>query len=493
MPIVEEQPASTLKQQDNHFPYLHLTAALVVGLGLRLFFIDFRPFYSVDTKFYEELARNWLYHGVYGLYVDGHLIPVHMRAPGYPAFLAGVYAVFGQSRSAVMVFQAVLDLLTCLLTAQIAAQLAPVSSRARVATIALWMAVLCPFTANYTAAILTETLATFLTTAALLILVSIFTDPSMEIPLGALGRRRLLSCSARWLLAGFVGGLGALVRPETPLLLIATGLVLIVRWRRPANWSKLAVAGLWMLVGLLLPLATWAARNVRTLGRVEFVAPRYAESYGDYVPRGYFAWTGTWMLSFRDAYRVTWKLGNAPIIVEYLPDSAFDSDSERARVASLLARYNSTLKIPPLLDREFALLAQQRAAEHPLRTYIFIPLVRAWRIWFTPRIELLPYSGRLWPPGEMRRSSPTDFDVTAALGILNIVFMALACTGAWKCRHDPVLVLLLAVLVVRTAFATQLQTVEPRYVIECYPVIVALGALAWTKSSNVARIQVTHD
>ena len=27
---------------------------------------------------------------------------------------------------------------------------------------------------------------------------------------------------------------------------------------------------------------------------------------------------------------------------------------------------------------------------------------------------------------------------------------------------------------------TQLQTVEPRYVIECFPVIVALGALAWT-------------
>ncbi len=492
-PLAGEQPATNVGQQSTHFPYLHLAAALVVGFCLRLFFIDFRPFYSSDTKFYEELARNWLYHGVYGLYINSHLIPVHMRAPGYPAFLAAIYAVFGQSRSAVMVSQAVLDLVTCLLTVQIAVKLSLVSSRAPVATIALWMAVLCPFTANYTAAILTETLATFLTTAALLILVSIFTDPSFEIPPGALGRRRLLSRSARWLLAGFVGGLGTLVRPETPLLLIATGLVLIFRWRRAADWSKLALAGLWMLAGLLLPLGTWAARNARTVGRVEFVAPRYAESYGDYVPRGYFAWTGTWMVSFRDAYLVTWKLGNAPILVDNLPRSAFDSNSERARVASLLAQYNSTWKIPPLLDREFALLAQQRAAEHPLRSYLFIPLVRAWRIWFTPRIELLPYSGKIWPPGEMRRSSPTDFDVTAALGILNIVFIALACAGAWKCRHDPVLFLLLAVLVVRTAFATQLQTVEPRYVIECYPVIVALGALAWTKSSNVARIQVARD
>ncbi len=484
MPLVEKQPGSTHKSAGDHFSYLQLAAALLVGLALRLFFIEFRPFYSVDTKFYEEIARNWLYHGVYGLFVSGHLIPVHMRAPGYPAFLVGVYALFGQSRPAVMVVQAILDLFTCLLAAQIAAKLAPPSIRTRVAMIALWMAVLCPFTANYTAAILTETLATFLTIAALLILVSMFTDSSVEIPLD---RRRLLSRAAWWLLAGFAAGLGTLVRPETPLLLIAAGLVLILRWRRRVDWSKLALAGLWMLVGLLLPLAPWAARNARTLGRVEFIAPRYAESYGDFIPHGFFAWTGTWMVSFQDAYRVPWKLGNAPISVDALPGSAFDSDAERARVASLLAQYNSTLKIPPLLDREFALLARQRTAEHPLRSYLFIPLDRAWRIWFTPRIELLPYSGKFWPPGEARRSSPIDFDVTATLGILNIIFIALACLGAWKCRRAPALVLLLTVLAVRTAFATQLQTVEPRYVIECYPVILALGSLAWLKLPDVAR------
>jgi len=34
---------------------------------------------------------------------------------------------------------------------------------------------------------------------------------------------------------------------------------------------------------------------------------------------------------------------------------------------------------------------------------------------------------------------------------------------------------------IRTVFLTQLQTVEPRYVIVCYPVILALGALAWSE------------
>jgi hypothetical protein len=34
---------------------------------------------------------------------------------------------------------------------------------------------------------------------------------------------------------------------------------------------------------------------------------------------------------------------------------------------------------------------------------------------------------------------------------------------------------------------TQLQTVEPRYVMECFPVIVALGALAWAAPGQNAR------
>lgn len=36
----------------------HLLPALLVGLGLRLFFILQFPFASGDTPYYEELARN---------------------------------------------------------------------------------------------------------------------------------------------------------------------------------------------------------------------------------------------------------------------------------------------------------------------------------------------------------------------------------------------------------------------------------------------------
>jgi 4-amino-4-deoxy-L-arabinose transferase-like glycosyltransferase len=473
---------SSISTARNFLPvsYVQLGAALLIGFALRLFFIfKFAP-YSGDTKFYEELARNWLYHGVYGLFVRGQLSPVDMRMPGYPAFLAAVYAVFGRSDKAVTIVQAVIDMGTCVLTAAIAACLAPHSRRRIAATVALWLAALCPFTANYSAIVLTEVLATFLTTLALLFFARALGDRSIDVPPRALERRALLYRAGLWLGGGFIIGIGTLVRPEAPLLLVAVVFALGLRWWRRADWSKLALAVLWMVAGLLLVLAPWAARNAITLGRIEFLAPRYAETKGDYIPRGFYEWTRTWMVQFGEAYLVTWKLEKAPIRIESLPSSAFDSAAERARVDALLRRYNSELNMTPVLDHEFALLAGERTARHPIRTYFVIPVYRAWMIWFTPRIELLPYSGKLWPMGEKWRGNPTDFDVTLGFGILNCVYLVLAFVGAWRSRRNPALALLIAFIVARTALLTQLQTVEPRYVIVCFPAILALGALAFT-------------
>lgn len=461
------------------FSYKQLGAALAVGLALRLFFIWRFPFYSGDTKFYEELARNWLYHGVYGLYVGGSLTAVDMRVPGYPAFLAAIYFAMGRSARVVMVAQAVVDLGTCVLVALIAARLAPVSRRAIVGTAALWMAALCPFTADYTAVVLTEALAIFFTTAAVMVLVYLLTEPALDLPAGPEPRRLPVVFAGWFLLLGFIVGLGTLVRPETPLVLVAAGIVLCIRWWRRANWPKLILATCWMCAGLLLPLAPWAARNARILGRAEFLGPRFAQTYGDFIPRGYFAWTGTWMTRFGEAYLVTWKLGKEPIDIASVPGAAFDSDAERARVAELLGKYNRELKMTPVLDREFAVLAAERTARKPLRTYVFVPVERIAAMWFTPHIELLPYSGKLWPVGEHWRGNPADFGVTLGFGVLGLVYLGMAVVGWWRCRAQLAATFLILFVAIRTVAMTQLQTVEPRYVIECFPVIVALGALVW--------------
>jgi len=466
--------------------YIHLLPALLAGLALRLFFIWHFPFYSGDTDYYEELARNWLNHGVYGFYSHGQLLPSDARVPGYPAFLAGIYFLAGTGRKAVMLAEAFVDFGTCVLAAGIAGRLAtgaPGAIRSRVAAAALWLTALCPFTANYTAVPLTEVLATFFTTLALLIFLSAAT---MEIDRIA-SNRDLIRAAKNWLAGGLVVGLGTLVRPETPLLLGAVLIALWLRYRRPENWRRLAVATLWMTVGLLLPLAPWAARNAVHLGRVQFLAPRYAETVGDVLPTGFYAWTKTWMFRFRDAYLFTWKLPSRPIEVKNLPSYAVDSPDELSRVSSLLGGYNRTRGMTRSLDIEFAELARERAKCHPIRTYVWIPFERAAAIWFTPRIALLPYSWKLWPLSDSYLSNPADFEVTLAFALLNFLYVAMALAVAWYSRANPGVLLIVAFILIRTAFLTQLQTCEPRYVLVCFPALLALGAQLWRRPANRPR------
>ena len=345
-------------------------------------------------------------------------------------------------------------------------------------------ALFCPFTANYTAVVLTGNSGHVYYDLGR----ACFCEDSGPAFRKSFPSRRLIErlcypTQAWWFLGGLlVVGIGTLVRPETPLLLLALGLVLLFHWRRRSDWSKLCLAVLWMSVGLILPLVPWAARNARTLGRVEFLAPRYAETYGDFIPRGFYSWTQTWMVRFQEAYSVTWKVGKAPIQIDALPDSAFDSGVERVRVAGLLDRYNSNLQMTPLLDREFALLARERTERRPIHTYLAIPLERMCTIWFTPRVELLPYSGDLWPPLYKWRSNHMDFGVTAGFGILKFYLFRL---GGDRRMELPQAAdagfFSSAFLAVRTVFLTQLQTVEPRYLIPCFPVSAGYSGrkLAW--------------
>src|SRR6202167_4986936 len=150
----------------------NVALAALAGLALRIFFVLKLPVTdSGDAPFYIELAWNWLKKGVYGGVVEGQLMPLDTRVPGYPAFLAAIFSVAGNSSRAAMLTQAIVDLATCFVVALIAARLAPEGARRGVALAALWPAPRCPFRATYTAVVLTETLVTFLTPLAILLLV----------------------------------------------------------------------------------------------------------------------------------------------------------------------------------------------------------------------------------------------------------------------------------------------------------------------------------
>jgi len=469
--------------------------ALTAGLCLRLLFVLKFPANSGDTVLYEQIATDWLQHHVYGMNVHDQIIPVDMRMPGYPAFLALIYLLTRRTGEAarlwVMLGQVVVDLLTCLVIAWLAALLVLiVSDRARpqrVFIAALWLAALCPFTANYTAVPLTEVFATFFTTAALLplyLLVARAQNRGWR-----LIEKHWVLGNDYWYLAGSAGlltGLCTLFRPEAPLLLLGAWLVLgaiLVAQRESLRWVKTVAL---MAALCAVPLLPWTIRNAVTLHEFQPLAPRNSNLPGELVPYGFMSWEKTWLYRFRDVYLVPWKLNEEPIEVDEIPPRAFDSTGEKERVAMILEQYNNDLTLTPEEDAAFAKLARERTSRHPLRTYVWLPAARALTLWFSPRIELLPLSGTVFPLAQSWEDDPIDQSVTAGLFLLNIFYVGLALWGAvllW--RRAPAargaIALLATFVLLRTAFLTTLETPEPRYVLVCFPALLALGAQVFAK------------
>jgi 4-amino-4-deoxy-L-arabinose transferase-like glycosyltransferase len=469
--------------------FSHPVTALVAGLCLRLYFILKHPANSSDTVLYEQMATNWFQHHVYAMNVNDAVTPVDLRMPGYPAFLAMIYALTGRTgpdaRFYVMLAQAAVDLCACLVTALLAGLLtllrpgAGMWKPAFVAT--LWLAALCPFTANYVAVPLTEVFAGFFTAAALVAAVALIwkAGGGRAEPLKKMWAANL-SEPALALAIGFLIGLGTLFRPEAPLLLVAVWMILSFIWlrkRRITLWLQLAALS---ALGCLLPLLPWAVRNAITLHEVQFLAPKNSNLPGELVPYGFMAWERTWLFRVKDCYVVPWKLNGEVINLEDIPQRAFDTQEEKERVGMILEQYNEDVTLSPEEDAAFGQLARERTARNPFRTHLWLPVARAFTIWFTPRIELLPFSGHVFPVKPSWEDDPIDFSFTVGFFLLNVAYVALALWGAWRLARSgngPRLAaaLLLGYILLRTAFLTTLETPEPRYVLVCFPAIWALA------------------
>lgn len=480
--------------------FSHPVIALVAGLCLRLYFVLKHPANSGDLVLYDQMATNWLHHHVYAMNVNGAVTPVDLRMPGYPAFLAALYALTGRgwpaARLYVMLAQAVVDLCACLATAALAGMLAvlrPTVGTWKPAFAAtLWLAALCPFTANYVAVPLTEVFAVFFTAAAFVAAIALFWDACggrvalLQKASPARGTEPLFA-----FVTGLLVGLGTLFRPETPLLLAVVWIFLAFIWVKRRRLRFGLQLALLSAAGCLFPLAPWAVRNAITLHELQFLAPKNSNLPGELVPYGFMAWEKTWLFRMKDCYAVPWKLNGETIDLDDIPQRAFDAPEEKARVGMILEQYNTDVELSPEEDAAFGRLALERTARHPLRTYLWLPIARAFTIWFTPRIELLPFSGNVFPVKQSWQDDPVDFSFTVGFFLLNLAYVLLALWGAcrlWReSRALATAVALLAVyMLLRTAFLTTLETPEPRYVLECFPALLALAGQLFVRRSAPA-------
>ena len=448
--------------------------ASLAAVSLRLFLVFRFPGVVDDSRFYANIAENWLLHGVYGMTNSGVIVPTLSRLPGYPAFLAVIFALFGDENfRAVLLVQVLFDLATCLLIADMARRL----FGGRAAQAAFLLAALCPFLANYAATALTETLEIFFTALALQLAL-------VGLGVGGGPNPRSTRRSIVWLACGLSIGAAILLRPDGGILLAATGgylLWLLARslWTRQGTHPELLAvprailwAGVLVAIGATAPLIPWTVRNLHTLHRFEPLAPRYANDSDDIVMNGFNRWVKTWTADYVSVQEIYWNVPGSDIDVTRLPRRAFDSDAQKAQTAQLFADYNRDHDMTPELDARFAALAAERVRASPLRYYVWLPALRIADMWLRPRTELFPSDPRWWEFNDDRRW----LAVSLGFGLINLVYVALAVVGLVRAREFFGIGLFVLFLVLRSVFLGSLENPEPRYTLECYPAVIVLAS-----------------
>ncbi len=438
---------------------------LLAGLALRLLFFFESPQVTDDSRFYANIATNWLQHGIYGETQAGQIVPSDDRLPGYPAFLAVLFAVFGVGNfNAALLIQVVVDLATCFLIADLARR--TVSDRA--AMIAFPLATLCPFLANYAAAALTETWEIFFTALALDLVV---------IGLAALDSDPPHFHWRAWVGSGLAVAGCILLRPDGGILLAGIGCYLVLplyrQWRAHRDVLPIIKGGILVAVFAFAPLVPWTVRNFRTLHIFQPLAPRYATEHDELVPHGFNRWVKTWMASYVSVEEIYWNVPGQPFDPTKLPDRAFDSAEQKEQTLALIADYNQVQKTRSDLDARFAELAAERIRAHPLRYYVWLPALRIADMWLRPRTELLPPDPRWWEFNDETSSSI----MAVGFGILNLAYLAAAALALLFPRAQlRYWGLLLIFVLLRSGFLGTMENPEARYTLECYPVVIVLAA-----------------
>jgi 4-amino-4-deoxy-L-arabinose transferase-like glycosyltransferase len=454
--------------RQNHRFFLWATLA---ALALRLFFFFKFPHVTADSTFYADLAKNWLQHGVYGLAVDsGQVAATCARLPGYPAVLALFFAIFGLDHyRAVLIAQVLVDVGTCFLVADLARRC--ISPRA--AKAAFLLTALCPFLAQYSAAALAETLEIFFTALAM--------------DLAVIGLDNLeRGGSGPWLGCGASVAACILLRPDGGLLLLAIGFyvgILVVRaWRAGRSPLPLLRAGIVLGACALAPLAVWGLRNWRTLHRVEFLAPRYANEEDEFVPNGFNRWTRTWIADYASTEAIDWNVPGDTIDPSNLPARAFDTPQQREKTLALIAQYNQSLRVTPEVDSAFAALAEERIRTHPLRYYVWLPALKIADMWLRPRTELLPPDSRWYDFTD----DPQWIVLSVGLGLLNLLYMFAAGAGLIRGPRIAWIGLGISYIVLRSLFLGTLENPESRYTLECYPAVILMASALWGRTKTPA-------
>src|SRR6476619_3961129 len=210
---------------------------LVLGLLVRLIWIGVHSVIPIaDFQQYHQIATTLEQHGVYGVNADS---PQAFWPPGWPAALAGLYAITGPNAQLGAMLAAILEWGGILIAAVVAARLLrPPFAVGAVAAMCCY-----PSAIAYAPVLATEHLAVLLFTALASLMA--FTRPSIRISL----------------LAGLLLGALVLTRGDYGGAMAAVTAVWLVRG---VDLRRLAVVVAMTALGALVFIAPWTIRNAST-------------------------------------------------------------------------------------------------------------------------------------------------------------------------------------------------------------------------------------
>ena len=140
-------------------------------------------------------------------------------------------------------------------------------------------------------------------------------------------------------------------------------------------------------------------------------------------------------------------------------------------------------EMTPEIDAAFGQIANERIARHPFRYYVLLPAKRAHAMWFNTHSDFYPFSGDALPFNNPENSRQQNFwlPVLALLvGIYTVLgvagFVLLLINGSFNARAWALMVAL--IFLTRLALASTAVSVEPRYLVEFFPFLSALGGIA---------------
>jgi hypothetical protein len=319
---------------------------------------------------------------------------------------------------------------------------------------ALWLAALCPFTANYVAMPLTETPSIFCVALGLCAFAAVLERPQLG---------SMLALAFAWSYA-------ALLRPDGVLLAVVFFPALILYGRSSFGYAQALRVALFCGLIAALPFGIWTLRNWHTLHVFQPLAPRSATDPGELKALGFQRWTKTWIADFASTYEVYWNVPGEDIDIRALPARALEGDNRKT--LDLIAQYNAAHVLTRQIDNRFAALAAERIHDHPIRYYVALPLLRLADMWLRPRVEMLNIELRWWQYNQHH----AETRIAYAYGALNLLYLLAALIGVfYRPRFATAMV---AYIVVRSILLSTLDAPEPRYTLECFPMIIALAAAA---------------